>query len=118
MTKQPTWRYCFFFLGFHFEAEEYSELIVGNDSLVDYIRSFTEVWYSNYSLTMCMDDLMAARERAHDPFKLGRFCDEMDAFRLYTGSYLLKSTLMRIFFLFRSRIYDINFNSQCASINC
>ncbi|CAF1671287.1 unnamed protein product [Adineta ricciae] len=70
--------------GFHFEAEEYSELIVGNDSLVDYVRSFTEVWYSNYSLTMCMDDLMAARERAHDPFKLGRFCDEMDAFRLYT----------------------------------
>lgn len=70
--------------GFHFEAEEYSELIVGNDSLVDYIRSFTEIWYSNYSLTMCMDDLTAARERAHDPFKLGRFCDEMDAFRLYT----------------------------------
>ncbi len=34
---------------------------------------------------MCMDDLMAARERAHDPFKLGRFCDEMEAFRLYTG---------------------------------
>jgi hypothetical protein len=32
-----------------------------------------------------MDDLMAARERAHDPFKLGRFCDELDAFRLYTG---------------------------------
>lgn len=73
------------FVGFHFEAEEYSELIVGNDSLVDYIRSFTEIWYSNYSLTMCMDDLTAARERAHDPFKLGRFCDEMDAFRLYTG---------------------------------
>lgn len=72
-------------LGFHFEAEEYSDLIIGNDSLVDYIRSFTEVWYSNYSLTMCMDDLMAARERAHDPFKLGRFCDEMEAFRLYTG---------------------------------
>jgi hypothetical protein len=71
--------------GFHFEAEEYSELIIGNDSLVDYIRNFTEIWYSNYSLTMCMDDLMAARERAHDPFKLGRFCDELDAFRLYTG---------------------------------
>lgn len=70
--------------GFHFEAEEYSELITGNDSLVDYIRNFTEVWYSNYSLTMCMDDLMAARERAHDPFKLGRFSDEMEAFRLYT----------------------------------
>jgi hypothetical protein len=34
---------------------------------------------------MCMDDLSAARERAHDPYKLGRFCDEMDAFRLYTG---------------------------------
>jgi hypothetical protein len=32
-----------------------------------------------------MDDLMAARERSHDPFKLARFCDEMDAFRLYTG---------------------------------
>ena len=71
--------------GFHFEAEEYSELFVGNDSLVDYIRNFTEIWYSNYSLTMCMDDLMAARERAHDPLKLGRFCDELDAFRLYTG---------------------------------
>ena len=28
---------------------------------------------------------MAARERAHDPFKLARFCDEMEAFRLYTG---------------------------------
>jgi hypothetical protein len=70
--------------GFHFEAEEFSELIIGNDSLVDYIRNFTEIWYSNYSLTMCMDDLMAARERAHDPFKLGRFGDEMDAFRLYT----------------------------------
>lgn len=72
-------------LGFHFEAEEFSELIVGNDALVDYIRNFTEIWYSNYSLTMCMDDLMAARERAHDPFKLGRFSDEMEAFRLYTG---------------------------------
>lgn len=70
--------------GFHFEAEEFSELIVGNDSLVDYVRNFTEIWYSNYSLTMCMDDLMAARERAHDPFKLGRFGDEMEAFRLYT----------------------------------
>lgn len=70
--------------GFHFEAEEFSELIVGNDALVDYIRNFTEIWYSNYSLTMCMDDLMAARERAHDPFKLGRFSDEMEAFRLYT----------------------------------
>jgi len=70
--------------GFHFEAEEYSELIIGNDSLVDYIRNFTEIWYSNYSLTMCMDDLMAARERAHDPFKLGRFFDELEAFRLYT----------------------------------
>jgi len=70
--------------GFHFEAEEYSELIIGNDSLVDYIRNFTEIWYSNYSLTMCMDDLMAARERAHDPLKLGRFCEELDAFRLYT----------------------------------
>lgn len=70
--------------GFHFEAEEFSELIVGNDSLVDYVRNFTEIWYSNYSLTMCMDDLLAARERAHDPFKLGRFSDEMDAFRLYT----------------------------------
>ena len=33
-----------------------------------------------------MDDLMAARERAHDPFKLGRFSDELDAFRLYTGT--------------------------------
>jgi hypothetical protein len=32
-----------------------------------------------------MDDLMAARERSHDPFKLGRFCDELEAFRLYTG---------------------------------
>lgn len=70
--------------GFHFEAEEYSELIIGNDSLVDYIRNFTEIWYSNYSLTMCMDDLTVARERAHDPFKLGRFCDELEAFRLYT----------------------------------
>lgn len=70
--------------GFHFEAEEYSELIIGNDSLVEYIRNFTEIWYSNYSLTMCIDDLMAARERAHDPFKLGRFCDELEAFRLYT----------------------------------
>ncbi|CAF4747957.1 unnamed protein product [Rotaria sp. Silwood1] len=70
--------------GFHFEAEEYSELIVGNDSLADYIRNFTEIWYSNYSLTMCMDDLIVARERAHDPFKLARFCDEMEAFRLYT----------------------------------
>lgn len=58
---------------------------MGNDSLVDYVRKFTEIWYSNYSLTMCMDDLVAARERAHDPFKLGRFCDEMDAFRMYTG---------------------------------
>ena len=76
---------CFIKIGFHFEAEEYSELIVGNDLLVDYIRNFTEIWYSNYSLTMCMDDLMAARERAHDPFKLSRFCDEMEAFRLYTG---------------------------------
>lgn len=83
-----------FFLtsGFHFEAEEFSELIVGNDSLVDYVRNFTEIWYSNYSLTMCMDDLLAARERAHDPFKLGRFCDEMDAFRLYTGE--------KVFFVF------------------
>ncbi|CAF3365788.1 unnamed protein product [Rotaria socialis] len=70
--------------GFHFEPEEYSELIVGNDSLVDYIKSFIEIWYSNYSLTMCIDDLMVARERAHDPFKLKRFCDEMEAFRLYT----------------------------------
>ena len=34
---------------------------------------------------MCMDDLMVARERSHDPFKLARFCDEMEAFRLYTG---------------------------------
>ena len=72
-------------IGFHFEAEEFSELIVGSDSLVDYVRNFTEIWYSNYSLTMCMDDLLAARERAHDPYKLGRFCDEMEAFRLYTG---------------------------------
>lgn len=52
---------------------------------MDYIRNFTEIWYSNYSLTMCMDDLTVARERAHDPFKLGRFCDELEAFRLYTG---------------------------------
>ncbi len=37
---------------------------------------------------MCMDDLMAARERAHDPFKLGRFSDELEAFRLYTGKLL------------------------------
>ena len=32
-----------------------------------------------------MDDLMVARERAHDPFKLTRFCEEMEAFRLHTG---------------------------------
>lgn len=31
---------------------------------------------------------MAARERSHDPFKLGRFSDELDAFRLYTGELL------------------------------
>lgn len=44
---------------------------------------------------MCMDDLVAARERAHDPFKLGRFCDEMDAFRLYTGQKIVENGTVR-----------------------
>lgn len=105
--------YNFLFkLGFHFEAEEYSELIIGNDSLTDYIRSFTEIWYSNYSLTMCMDDLMAGRERAHDPFKLGRFSDELEAFRLYTGkSSKNKKIISFLFILNRSRSNDICINS-------
>ena len=109
-------------IGFHFEAEEFSELIVGNDSLVDYVRNFTEIWYSNYSLTMCMDDLLAARERAHDPYKLGRFCDEMEAFRLYTGrvpsSSLIESLFNEDLFPCRSGSDDPCLHSQFTSIHC
>lgn len=45
-----------------------------------------------------MDDLMAARERAHDPLKLGRFADELEAFRLYTGK--LFQNIQKIVFIF------------------
>lgn len=63
---------------------------------------------------------MAARERAHDPYKLGRFCDEMEAFRLYTGSKsvtFFSGTKIRFFFLSRSRSNDADLNSERTSID-
>ncbi|CAF1121308.1 unnamed protein product [Didymodactylos carnosus] len=70
--------------GFHFEPEEYSLLLCGNDSLVEHVQSFVENWYSNYSLSMCIQDLFAAQQRAYDPFDLDKFCEEMEAFKAYS----------------------------------
>ncbi|CAF0795448.1 unnamed protein product [Didymodactylos carnosus] len=70
--------------GFHFEPEEYSLLLCGNDSLVEHVQSFVENWYSNYSLSMCIQDVFAAQQRAYDPFDLDKFCEEMEAFKAYS----------------------------------